>query len=93
MAREFSGLVLVAGGSSSGGTGGLPALVVIGSHDTMCSPATARALARRAGARYREFPGGHFAFLDEPMRDEITAWFIAREGRERGRTVFEHSGS
>jgi pimeloyl-ACP methyl ester carboxylesterase len=91
LARELAGLVLIAGVSSRGGTGGLPTLVVHGRADTMARPGPARALVARAGSRatYAEFPGGHFVLIEHPdaVRDTITRWIAGREAEPRAAFV------
>jgi pimeloyl-ACP methyl ester carboxylesterase len=76
LARSLSGLILIAGVSPNGGTGGLPALVVQGEGDTMCAAAPAHAFAARTGATYAGFDGGHFVMMVRraEVRDAIAGW-------------------
>jgi pimeloyl-ACP methyl ester carboxylesterase len=80
-ASSLKGLILISGAPSTGGSGGLPALVVQGNHDTMASAATARAFAARTHATYAGFEGGHFVAMTrrEEVRAAIGGWLQTRE--------------
>jgi pimeloyl-ACP methyl ester carboxylesterase len=82
-ARSLAGLVLIAGASPDGSTGGLPALVVQGEADPMVSAAVSRAFAARTGATYASFDGGHFVMMvrREQVEGTIGAWLIKSSAR------------
>lgn len=81
-ASSLSGLILVSGAPASGGSAGLPTLVVHGTDDTMAPAASARAFATRTHAEYASFDGGHFVLLlrRAETRDAIANWLLARLG-------------
>ena len=81
--RELRGVILLSGASAGAGDAGLPTLLLTGAWDTMTSPATSRALAKRLGERatYVELPDeGHFVFLQarDEVRDHIHGWLKAQ---------------
>jgi predicted esterase len=82
-ARSLAGLVLIAGASPEGSTGGLPTLVVQGEQDTMVSAAVTRAFASRTGATYTGFDGGHFVMMVRraEVRETIAAWLRKQSRR------------
>jgi hypothetical protein len=82
LARSLAGLILIAGVSGDGSTGGLPTLVVQGEGDTMMSASTARAFAARTGATYVGFEGGHFVMMVRrtEVRDAIGEWLRKAAG-------------
>ena len=75
-ASSLAGLILIAGSSREGSTGGLPTLVVQGEGDTLSSAAAAHAFAARTGATYAGFDGGHFVMMVRraEVRDAIASW-------------------
>jgi pimeloyl-ACP methyl ester carboxylesterase len=79
-APSLAGLILISGAPASGDSGGLPALVVHGSDDTMTSAASARAFAARTHATYAGFGGGHFVLLvrRSETREAIASWLRAQ---------------
>ena len=82
LASSFEGVILISGAPAAGNSGGLPALVLHGTVDTMTPAPAARAFAERARATYAEFDGGHFVWLTRPRdtREAIVNWLMHRAG-------------
>ena len=82
LASSLAGLILISGAPASGGSGGLPTLVVHGSDDPMASVAAARAFAARTHASYAGFDGGHFVLLVRrtEARMAISNWLMGQLG-------------
>ena len=82
VALSLAGLILISGAPASGGSGGLPALVVHGTEDPVASAASARAFAARTHASYAGFEGGHFVLLVRraETRVAIANWLMGQLG-------------
>jgi hypothetical protein len=76
LAGELKGLIIISGAPTSGGSGGLPTLVLQGDHDPNMSAATARAFAARVRATYAELDGGHFVLMMQrtAARAAMASW-------------------
>jgi pimeloyl-ACP methyl ester carboxylesterase len=63
--------------------------VIEGRGDRMCPPSITRAWAKRAGSRYVELDGGHFAMLTrgDEATQAITSWLrrASASGPDRAR--------
>jgi predicted esterase len=76
LAGSLAGMIVIAGVSPEGSSGGLPTLVVHGEGDTVVSPSAAHAFVTRTGASYAGFDGGHFVMMVRraEVRDAIGDW-------------------
>jgi pimeloyl-ACP methyl ester carboxylesterase len=83
LSGQIHGLVLVSCAPPEVPAPGVPTLVLQGRGDRMCPASLARGYAARAGARYVDLPGGHFALLthEEEARSALASWLRAQEKR------------
>jgi hypothetical protein len=81
LAGQIRGVILVSCAAPEAPAPGVPALVLQGAGDRMCPASLARSYAARAGARYVDLPGGHFALLthEEEARSALSGWLRAQE--------------
>jgi len=81
-AASLEGLILISGAPASGGSGGLPTLVVHGLQDAIAPVEAARAYVARNRATFAGFEGGHFVLLvrREETREAIVNWLTPEAG-------------
>jgi pimeloyl-ACP methyl ester carboxylesterase len=81
-ASELEGMILISGTPASGGTSGLPTLIIHGDKDPMASASAARAFAQHPHATYAEFDGGHFVWLMRrpEIHTTMVTWLMRRAG-------------
>ncbi len=63
LVSDLKGVIIISGAPSSGGTAGLPTLVIQGDQDPNMPATNARAFASRVHGTYAELEGGHFVLM------------------------------
>jgi pimeloyl-ACP methyl ester carboxylesterase len=77
---EIDGMVLISGASDEAGHGGVPTLVIHGTHDSMVPAGFVKRYVARTRAKYLPIEGSHFVLLEkaDEITEALTAFLRAR---------------